>query len=201
MQFIPLYREYLKRHNFKNTVVFHNKKTTVFLKSNKLFSNQWRILSISWREQERHPGFYEINYSNVVHNGIDGRNLLQEIYASDTWYWDEYEFKLLRLLSDVRKDGFYAPSDRESILSAWEIFLIMCDSWIAHNANLDLIKSIEKTINKNLKIDDRLKEQKKAQELMMRLQNSRVNNLWIFQIQPLLKNLNSQWLVDLINEQ
>lgn len=200
MQIRSLCQEYLHRHNFKKNLPVHRHRATVFLKSNFEFSNNWRVFSILWREQERHPGFYEINYSNVVHNGIQNNKFLKEIYVSEVWYWDEYEHKLFKFLKNIKKDGFYAVDDSLAVLAAWEIFLIMCDSWLAQNASLDLIKCIEKTINKNLKIEDRILEQQKAQSLIGKLQNSRVNDLWVFQIKPLLKDQNNQWLIDLINE-
>jgi hypothetical protein len=198
-----LHQEYLERNHYKRPVVLYKQKTTVFLRSyypkSGCFSNAWRVLTILWREQDRHPGFYEVAYSEVVHNGLENRNFLKQIQPSDIWYWDEYEKNLLKIVSSIKKDNFYATPSIETTLSAWEVFLIMADSWLARNTDSNFIECVGKTINHQLPLDVRLKAHANAQIILKTIQGP-ANDLWFYQIQSMIKNQENEWLVKILNE-
>lgn len=198
-----LCQEYLKRNKIDGDFVFHCKKNTIFLKS--IYSSKnpylysWRIFTVIWREQERHPGFYDFSLSQVFHNGIKNNIFLKQIEKLDMIFFEEYEKNILDFVQKIKKDGFYATSYNSQTLSAWEIFLIMCDSWFARNSDKILMSLIEKTIDKSLPISNRLEFQHKA-EILLKKTKSPASDLWTHQIEPLLKQDNNSWLVDLIND-
>lgn len=192
---IYLHQEYLERNGFKNPLVLYNKKTTVFLKPKNNFTdcnyNNWRILSILWNETNSRTGFYEVSYCDVIHNSF-----LKPIYVY-VWNWDEYEINLLKIISLIKKDNFYATPSNETLFSAWEVFLISSDYWLSKNTSNEFAQCVEKTINYKLSLDSRLKEYVKAKKI---LELHSVLPSCFFKIQSMIENQDNEWLEKIINE-
>lgn len=194
---LSLHQEYLQRHCANVPVVLYNKATHVFLKNKDRY--EWRFVSILWRHQESHPGFFEATYSQPLHNGFESQKFLKDFFKSQTWYWDEYEKNILNLVSSIKSDGFKAIEAKNQMLAAWEMFLLIADSWLAKTTDTTFFKYVEQSINSNCSISKRLESCKKAQDYL-RENNNSAYDFWFFQMRLSARDQNNYWLTRLINE-
>jgi hypothetical protein len=156
----------------------------------------WRILAFSWREPDRHPGFFETQYTEVIHNGCDRGKLVSDVSPSELWYWDQYETSVLKLSEKIRRSGFEAIKAEEQVLAAWVIFNIMYDSWLARNAQPGYYKLLEMVLRSDLDLGVREKACTTAQRQLAI--DSKVADVWSYQLMPLAR-YGAEWLVKLIN--
>jgi len=200
MKTLSLQEEYLKRHRSKIRPVLFKSKTCVFLKlKNAHYKNpKWRILSFTWREQERHPGFFEANYCQVIYNSYATKSFTNEL-LSDTLYWDAYEIMVRKLIQSIQKENFVAIPMEEQALAAWEVFLYVADSKLAKSFDPCFYTSLETSIRKDLSLQQRLKACRDCQ-LHLNQCDSFLYDVWFHQFFGLEKITDSEWLVDLINE-
>lgn len=193
---MSLHEEYIQRHNLNVPVVLYNHRSTVFLR-NKDAPYNWRVLVFSWRDGGNHPSFFEITYSEAVHNGHEQGKLIKDLIPATICYADDYEAAVHRMVANVRNAGYYAFPPEEQILAAWHFFLKICDSWLASTMDQAFFWLVEHTLRSDLPVSARLKACSVAQKQLWF--DSRANDLWSYQILPLAR-YGSEWLVKLINE-
>lgn len=192
---LALHQEYLARHNSQASLVLYNKKNVVFLKNDTL----WRTLLITWRDQELHPGFYEVRHSQVIHNGYEERMSFESL-ESTSWYWDQYEPNIHVIAKQLKHEGFKAVPSKEQVLAAWNIFLIITDSWIAKNMDSHFFEKVEGSIRDDYSPEIRAKFLHEAQLMLASTGDTDLIDIWLHQLWPLTKVQNSEWLIRLINE-
>lgn len=192
---MSLHEEYIHRHKLDVPVVLYNHRSTVFLR-NKDAPQSWRILVLAWRDGGNHPGFFEVSYNEAIHNGHLMGKLVKDLIPNSTCFWDEYEACVLRMAQSIRKAGYSAVPTEETTLAAWQFFLIMYDSWLAETMDRSFFWLVEHTLRPDLPLEARHKACHVAQKQLT--VDSRVNDLWHYQILPLAKH-GSEWLVKLIN--
>jgi hypothetical protein len=191
-----LHEEYIKRHNLKIPVVLYRRKSSVFLKS-KEAPHKWGVLAFCWHEPDRHPGFWDVGFNDVVHNGYAERRLLKSRHKVDFCYSDDYEEVVWIMVNYAKEYGFAAVESGEQVLAAWQIFLMMYDSWLAEHMEPDFFKLVGESLDPSKPRDVRLRKFEAAQrELII---DRTVNDVWMFNLLPLAKP-NSEWLIRLINE-
>lgn len=187
-----LHEEYIKRHNINIPVVLRVHRSCVFLKSKT--SSMGRILTLSWRNSTRHPGYFEMNYFNVLHNGCEDDTLIHPIRFED-WKWPEYEFEILKMVEEIKQD-YIAVNSQEVFLAAWFAFLIMCDSWLAKHMNPHFFTLVEASIQSN---NDSQSRKIVAIEAIQQLpEKSYARDVWHMMMLPL-ATCESKWLIGLIN--
>jgi hypothetical protein len=193
---ISLQQEYLQRNNCNIPIVLYNSKTYVFIKDT--HKSLFRTISILWRHQESHPGFYEVTYSEPIHNGFESHRFVKDFLKSEIWHWDQYEKNILNLVASIKKEEFKAIDSNKQILAAWQIFLTITDSWLAKTTDRSFLRHVEQSLDNSLSISKRLNACKVAQEYLKETKN-KAFDFWFFQIRPFAKDQNNQWLIDLIN--
>lgn len=191
-----LHEEYINRKKLDIPLFLYKSRSSVFLKS-KDAPHKWRILAFSWREPDRHPGYFVTDYTEVVHNGFDKGEFTKDIYNIDITYWDEYEGVVSCVVDLVKKHGYQAVKLEEQTLAAWQIFLMMYDSWLARNMDVGFFKTVGRSLDQGLTRRERESALREAQNLLG--VDRRINDMWAYQILPLAKT-RSEWLVRLIND-
>ena len=195
-----LHHEYLQRHSVDIPLVFYDKKINIILKST-TENIQWRILSLLWRPQDYHPGFYEVNYLEAVRNGFEASRCFKDLIRSDVWYWDQYETNLLQLVKKTKVDNFLAIRPSGQMLAAWEIFLFVVDAHLSQIVDLDFIKLLQESVCAKNTIAKKLKAFRKAERLLKYYFND-AWSFWHYRIKPIANspNNNNQWLIKIIND-
>lgn len=196
---LSLQEEYFNRHNLEIPIVLFKPKSTVFVKT-KTQPSVWRIFTTNWRDQDaRHPGFYEINYSEAIHNGFTKENgvLLKHICQSERWEWDHYEENILNLTNSLRSSDFVAIHPIEQVLAGWHMFLIMFDQYLSDTMPQEFLHSAVKCLDSNIGLSSRTSLFVTA-EKYLRMNQPSVAEIWNCRILPMAKN-HSDWLVKLIN--
>lgn len=191
-----LHEEYIRRNGLNIPVVLYNHRSRAFLRS-KDTPSKWRILAFYWHEPDRHPGYFEISFVEPVHNGHAGGKLIKDYMKPTMCYWDEYEYNVLKFVKYIQENGFEAIKPSEQILAAWQIFLIMYDSWLARHMDAGFFKLAGTSLDANLSLSRRMEAFEAAQSQLCI--DKRTNDVWAFQLLPLAKS-GSEWLVRLINE-
>lgn len=191
-----LHEEYITRYNLDIPIILFNRRSTVLLKS-KQSPLMWRILAFSWREPDKHPGFFEVTYSEALHNGCERDSLLLSLTPMTCPYWDEYEETVLEMVAKVKRDGFSAVESSEQLLALWAIFLMMYDSWLARNMDASFFHLVELSLRSDLDISER--EHNYVTAYSKLLGHSKIQDTWSYQLHPLTKT-HSDWLVKLIND-
>lgn len=193
---MQLHEEYLKRNSLDVPLVLYNHKSRVFLRA-PTETPMLGIVSVTWRAPDKHPGFFEMNFSSVIHDGYAEGRLIAEDISPQIWYWDEYECKLLWTIDQLKKRSIKAFETSEQSLGIWQMFLLMYDSWLAKNMDLTFFELVYKSLDTSLNVDERYKAFQNAQsKLAVR---KAVHDVWLYQLWPLAK-VNSEWLIRLIND-
>lgn len=191
-----LHEEYIARYNLDVPIIIFNHRSTVLLKS-KTMPYKWRVLAFTWREPDRHPGFFELTYSEAVHNGYERGVLLMSVKPTESFNWDEYENAVLETVMRIKKTGFVGVKPEEQVLATWAIFLMMYDSWLAKNVNSSFFNLVELALSSEADLVSREKACLAAQKQLVI--DSKVNDVWSYQLLPLAR-YGSEWLVKLIND-
>ena len=147
-----LQEEYLTRHGITDVpIINHITNGSLLLK----MENGYLLMTIAWREHDRHPGSYYINYYTPVHNGhADGGRYFNRITDVERELeWDEYHSYIS---SWVKGQIMPVCGDKEVILAAWEIFVFCCDGMLVDfTSNTTLEKLIYNSLNEDASIDER----------------------------------------------
>jgi hypothetical protein len=191
-----LHEEYIRRNKLDVPVILYSHKSRVFFK-NKSAPYKWGILTIFWHEPDRHPGFFEMKCASAQHDGYKDNKLVIDEIRSQWWHWDEYEKMLMKLIHWAKEKSLVALELREQILAAWQIFLIMYDSWLAENMDLSFFKYVGITLDPTHSLDEREAACKQAQTKLSG--HKEVYEGWTGQLLPLTKS-RSEWLIRLIND-
>lgn len=194
---MSLHEEYTRRRSPYKPLVLYEKRSAVLLKSTAKPYN-WRILSINWIDHGYHPGHFEVSYSHIIHNGFEDGMLMRDI-SSEGWYWDEYERNLLNYVGNIKKSGYDATFVEEHLLSCWEIYLILIDSWLSENMSLDFFDVVEQSLNTENSIDSRTELVNDALNSIEE-KSEVVSDIWKFSVAPLARHQHTNWLADLVNE-
>lgn len=189
---MQLHEEYIHRHNLDVPVVRYDSSSQIILRS-KESPLQWRIISCRWRTNGYHPGYFEVSCKKPVRNGHYQDNALKNV-AMDNLYWDDYERKILNLVSNMKND-YVAISDKESDLAAWEIFLLIYDTWLSQNMPKEFYEHVCESIDWNSSYSSRKRAYRNS---LMYIKGSDVCDAYIYQIKWL-SSRHSKWLEDLVN--
>lgn len=195
---LSLHQEYCQRHNSSAKVVLYKPNTVLFLKSLNSDSQilRWQILTINHKEEVTQPSKFKISLWNMQHNGYEKENIFLDQFEPQEWYWDEYEGKILNLVSYFKLNSFKAFGFKDQVFAAWELFLFLTDSYLRNELDNSSYCFIKQSVN-----DDNPTKQKDFLEsqIIIKKQDHKAYNLWFYNILPLAKNQENEWLVDLIN--
>jgi hypothetical protein len=190
-----LHEEYFRRQQINIRLCCRARRAIVLLASDKDRSN-WSILNSRWKPPTEHPGFFELTLSGFASNGYQKSELMTHIYEFKECHADLYERELFFLRKLIRDAGFRAVECCEQRLVIWDIFLSLCESWLAENMD-DLFfrfSEIAKTIS--LPVHDRIIASEWAMKL---ISDEEIGNIWNQEMIPISQS-QSDWLVRLIND-
>lgn len=195
-----LCHEYVQRHCLDVPLVLHTTKTNVILWRKNSTNDDviWRLFSVCWRAQDYHPGFYEVNYLEAIHNGFEIKKCFRDILRSEVWNWDQYERNILKTVEDIKKEKFLAKKNTEQNLAAWEMFLYLTDSCLAKNFSYEAIKLLEESIRSGYSLKKRNFAFYKAENYLKQFND--ISYFWFQRIKPISATYNNRWLINLINE-
>jgi hypothetical protein len=194
-----LCHEYLQRHSIKVPLVFHVIKTNVILWQKKEKNKpNWRVLSLNWRSQDYHPGFYEVNYIEAIHNGFVGKKCFNHINRSDIWSWDQYEINLLKIVKEMSDQKILAKNNTEQLLAAWEMFVFLTDSYLAKKFNYSFFHLLERSTHYSYSLKERKVAFQKAEIILNK--DLFISSFWNNRIKPISYTTNNKWLIKLINQ-
>lgn len=186
-------KEYILRNKIKVPVVCFKKKSCVVLKNKK--NENFRILSITWRNQDYHPGFYDINYYEPIKNGLETTKLFHNL-LSDIWHYEEYEDNLLDFCKTIKQENFYCCSYSQQIFDAWKIFLDLAGSGLFKTYNFDfeqqfcILQSAKSLKDKKHHFDNL--------QNVLKSKKNQYSDLWFYRIKSVFLTSNSRWLTDLL---
>lgn len=145
-----LQEEYLMRHGIKDVpIINHVTKGSLLLR----METGYLLMTIDWKEHDRHPGSYYINYHTPVHDGYAKGHYFNRISDVEREVeWDEY---YSYISSWVKGQISPVCGDKEVILAAWEIFVFCCDGMLVDFANSTLEKLIYNSLNEEATLDQR----------------------------------------------
>lgn len=190
---MQLHEEYIRRHRLAVPVVRADARSTVFLRS-VTSPYDWKILIIRWMPCESHPGHYCIRVFSPVHNGY--RTHMLTCSVDQMVFWDNYEPFVLDFVKSCRPEFSAVPSE-ESILAAWQMFLLIFDSKLVLMGQ-EFLTLVSRSIAPNLSIEER-STAVVAAKAQLRLLLPEVSEHLHHQIFPL-ADFYSDWLVRLIND-
>ncbi len=188
-----LHEEYIHRHKLNVPVVRYDSTSQIVLRS-KAIPLEWRIITCRWRSDGYHPGYFEVCCKAPVRNGYYKENTLEDVILPKNIYWDEYESDILRIV-DHLKVSFEAVSKRESSMSAWQVFLLIYDSWLANNMKSEFMGYASESVGLDIDFISRQEAYKKA---LSYLCGTEVEDAFTYQMKWW-SGRHSKWMEDLIN--
>ena len=143
-----LCEEYMLRHSIKIPYAKLVNFGATFYKMDEY--SPWNILTINWKEPNRHPGNFHVRMIEPRHNGYDTGELLTVMEKHDI-YLDEYEDFFFEWVTN-----FYGKVAREKeiYIAAWEIYLYCHDSLLVKYARME---ELLETIDQDASLEERLK--------------------------------------------
>jgi hypothetical protein len=189
---ISIIQEYISRNKIKVPVVCFKKKSCVILKNKK--DESYRILSITWRNQDYHPGFYDINYYEPIKNVLNTK--LFNTLFSDIWHYEGYEDNLLDFCKTIKQENFYCGSYSQQIFDAWKIFLDLAGIDLCKTYNFDFQKQF--FILQSIRSSKEKKHHFDSLQILLRSKKTSYSDLWFYRIKSVFLNVNSKWLADLL---
>jgi hypothetical protein len=191
-----LCHEYVQRHSLKIPLVLYPEKSNVILRHKT--ENIWRIFSLHWRVQDYHPSFYEVNYFEIIHNGLQNKKYFKDIIRTEIWNWDQYESNMLSTVKEIKNENFVAKEASQNLLSAWSIFVYLADSCLANKFDYGFFEILNQSLYNKLPVKKRLAAFYAAEEFLKN--DPLVWEFWNHRIKPISSPTNSKWLIELINE-
>jgi len=186
-------KEYILRNKIKVPVVCFKKKSCVVLKNKK--NENYRILSITWRNQDYHPGFYDINYYEPIKSGIDTTKLFHSL-LSDIWHYEEYEDNLLDFCQIIKQENFYCGPYSQQIFDAWKIFLDLAGDDLSRTYNFDFRQQF--FVLQSIRFLKDKKHHFNYLQSVLRSTKNQYSDLWFYRIKSVFLTSNSKWLTDLL---
>ena len=187
-------KEYILRNKIKVPVVCFKKKSCVVLKNKK--NDIYRILSITWRNQDYRPGFYDINYYEpIIKNGLETTKLFHSL-LSDIWYYEEYEDNLLDFCKTIKQENFYCGPYSQQIFDAWKIFLDLAGNDLSKTYNFDFRQQFC-VLQSTRSLKDKKHHFNQLQNIL-KSTKSQYSDLWFYRIKSVFLTSNSKWLTDLL---
>ncbi len=205
-----LVQEYIDRHSLPITVIEHQQKFCLLLKSKTLA--HWRYLEGNWVPRESHPGVYEVVCHEFVKNGFDKgvtHTGVPMMTSKETaplfklqWHWDDFESSLEEIIPAIKENFEAVPAD-QSLLAAWEVFLIVHENEICRalpeDSAVRFYSLVEKCIRTDLSTAERKQSLEKAQHMLGHHRAlTKLREQWVYRIMPFARST-SDWLVNLIN--
>lgn len=195
-----LIEEYLCRHDVTNVTVVHHCSSGSLLLENtnhESWNSRWIILNIKWLNHDYHPGEYNLDINVPVHNGYLNDSIFLK-KSSTVKKWHEYEDFLLQWIDDVKDDFKPIIGLKEVVLSCWEIFVYVYDSWFL--AERDEIKSLLfKSLDVELPIADRYSSYQNITAILLD-KNPYIFRVWKYEVLSRTNNY-ANWLACAINNQ
>lgn len=190
------HEEYSRRHNLNIPIICYDKKSSVFLRADKLPAI-WNVLNIKWYHLDQsHPGFYQIELLEPIHNSL-GKSCFAPIKENTSVHWDDYYNKMIDLAYYYKAKKMRVVPAAERMLSAWQMFLIIYDGWLAVNMHADFFGLVEQSTCPDLDTNTRTIAFRKAYKLLA-IKSASVYNCLEDEIMPLVRG-HAPWLERLIN--
>lgn len=197
---LSLHQEYLLRHNCSVPIVLYRRKTSVLLKNpNYDGSIRWQIFTIYWKEDERHPGYFEFEHFEANHNSFQKGKLFTPLHDLEKWFWDDYEIKILNLARMLKESQFVAITSDQKKIAGWEMFLFLTDAWLAKSMDNSFYKLVEKTLSKDFPLEQRILACVDCQNYLSKVSKT-AWDFWQYTIFPIIKDADSDWFASLVNE-
>ncbi len=191
---MSLYEEYLNRHSIDIPVILYNNNTNVYVAND--YTPVPRRFSITWYEQESHPGYFVFSYCELIHNGFESERLAREFIDSGAIYWDHYEGMVKKYVNLMRNDGFRAVSEELQEIASWQGYLTVIDSFLSKEMDTDFFNLVGQSLCSSLSLDVRLEAIESAIDKISDISPS-LCDMWFDEFLPV--NNNNSWLVKLIN--
>ena len=188
-----LHEEYIHRHKLNVPVVRYDSTSQVVVRS-KVTPLKWRIITCRWRTHGYHPGFFEVCCKRPVRNGYYKEETLSDMFVPKSLHWEEYERNILYII-DCLKEEFEAVSEKESAMAAWQIFLLIYDSWLANNMSSDFMGYASESVDLDLDFRSRQVAYKKS---FSYIKGTEVEDAFVYQIKWW-SGRHSKWMENLIN--
>lgn len=164
-----LHEEYIQRHELDVPLIQYNLRSKILLKRSN--PHNWRVLSLDWQFDWGHPGFWyyfllepihssykeSCNWHKVKLTTFDNWNQYDEFDEFMTIYWDQYD-KFIKDIAHNHTDWMVCENSMEKELFYWEVFVYVCDNWIAENDiknNQAFIKNLFLSLDQSLSLEDR----------------------------------------------
>jgi hypothetical protein len=189
-----LNEEYIKRNDLKIPLIVWSRRSSVFLRS-QTTPYKWYILASRWHDPDNHPGFYDIALNSVLHDGYEDGVLLQNIDKFEKCHSDQYEKQMLHMVNFCKLSGLKAIEGKDHTMAAWQIFLMMYDSWMADHMDGDFFKLV------GLSLDSKATRKSRMSAINQAINkvDKRGKDVWVYTMLPLVQDY-SDWLVKLIND-
>jgi hypothetical protein len=155
----------------------------------------WRIITCRWRTVGYQPGYFEVCCKRPERNGHRKEEILFNVVRPLSLYWETYESGILSLV-DRLKPEFMAVTEEESAISAWQMFLLIYDSWLAENMPSQFFEYVCESVDSDFALHERELARKKA---LMYIKGTDVEDAFFYQSKWLGKQRHSKWMEKLIN--
>lgn len=194
---MKLYEEYFKRHNIVGVpIVRHCPQGAVLLRTNdsNRWKSRWLLVSFRWQDDNTHPGKYEIDFFTPIHDGYVKGSAFAK-WPTTYKHWDEYEDFFLKWIADLR--GVSPVRGEEAIISAWEMFVHVYDSWFRRQSD-ELKEKLFESLYKQRTLKSRYMS---YQEVLIYLSTHHpgILRVWKYEFCAPLQHY-SNWLVSLIED-
>jgi hypothetical protein len=195
-----LIEEYLCRHDITNVTLVHHCSNGSLLLQNihpESWNSPWIILNIKWMNHDYHPGEYHFNINVPIHDSCHSDSIFYHKVPTIK-KWHEYEDFLLQWIDDIKNDFKPIIGIKEVVLSCWEMFVYIYDSWFLDQK--DEIKSVLfESLDTESSIQDRYKS---YQEIAAILSDKHpfVFRIWKYEVLSR-TNKYANWLAVAINNQ
>jgi hypothetical protein len=195
---MTLFEEYAARCGLELPLVGYNNKSSLLLRSpDDVNPREYLLLRIDKDDEEEWcPVEFSVTLRQPVHDGYESEDWWADVFAPIDAYWEEYEEVLLKMV-DSMGDCYlhYHPVKEEDFeLAAWEMFLIIHDSWLAKHMDDSFFSEVESSLFKENKRDRFLSYRR---SLRMILLNTSLKNGVANRLMPKLMD-HSDWLENLV---
>lgn len=199
---MQLYEEYLCRHKINKPLVSYQHASTVILVGGHM-PTRWAIVSVVWSDPVAHPGHYVVEYLRPIHDGY-ACNKYFEKYNEKDIYWDEYEDYFLQMAQGLKHHVSPAGcpatvptmvyGSKEILLSLWEMFLFVYDSWMCHQPG-ELKNYVYSSIHPDASVQERYSGYMESL-IYLATKAPAVLKSWKTDFMPFVQNY-ATWLIDL----
>lgn len=189
-----IFEEYFQRHKIIDVpLVHHCSNGTLLLEADKQnpdWNSRWVLLTIKWVEDNHHPGEYLIELQTPNHDCINKFFTTTQV----TKKWQEYEDFILQWGSSL--DGLRPiTNSREILITAWEMFIFMYDSWFTKQP-ATLKNKLFQSLDKENTLETRYSNYQDV-AIFLATHHPAVMRIWKYEVLARVQNC-ANWLAHLI---